>query len=107
MRLFCLRFGHLLTTLRPGLFSPDKLKEYARVIARKGAPLKQCIGFVDGTVRAMARPSHDQRQYYNGHKRVHALKFQALVLPNGITARESPGANHHFDYPSTQTPLSS
>ena len=25
-----------------------------------------------------------QRMVYNGHKRVHALKFQALALPNGL-----------------------
>lgn len=25
-------------------------------------------------------------QFYNGHKRLHALKFQSLILPNGIIA---------------------
>ena len=30
------------------------------------------------------RPSLFQRVVYNGHKRVHALKFQSIVVPNGI-----------------------
>jgi hypothetical protein len=27
-----------------------------------------------------------QRIVYNGHKRVHALKYQSLALPNGLIA---------------------
>ena len=27
-----------------------------------------------------------QRLMYNGHKRVHALKFQSVALPNGLIA---------------------
>ncbi|CAG7827895.1 unnamed protein product, partial [Allacma fusca] len=49
-------------------------------------PYKRCFGFLDGTVRAICRPSYKQREFYNGHKRVHALKFQSLILPNGIIA---------------------
>ena len=43
-----------------------------------------CFGFVDGTVRPISRPDERQRIVYNGHKRVHALKFQSLSLPNGL-----------------------
>ena len=35
---------------------------------------------------AIARPDENQRVGYNGHKRVHALKFQSVALPNGIIA---------------------
>jgi hypothetical protein len=52
------------------------------------------IGFVDGTLRPTCRPSQQeadtlagvntQRQAYNGHKRQHGLKLQALAFPNGI-----------------------
>jgi nuclease HARBI1 len=38
--------------------------------------------FVDGTVRPICRPSRRQKQAYNGHKRIHALKFQAVSPPN-------------------------
>ena len=30
------------------------------------------------------RPTRDQRAYYNGHKRKHAIKFQSVVTPDGI-----------------------
>ena len=53
-------------------------------ILQKGAPLDNCFGFIDGTVRPICRPNRGQRTVYNGHKRVHALKFQALALPNGL-----------------------
>lgn len=33
------------------LLSPPKLEEYANAVTRKGAPLHNCFGFVDGTVR--------------------------------------------------------
>ena len=52
----------------------------------KGAPLDNCWGFVDGTVRAISRPGIHQRALYNSHKKYHALKFQSVVAPNGLIA---------------------
>ena len=46
----------------------------------KGAALENWFGFVDGTVGPIARPDENQIVVYNGHKRVHALKFQSLVI---------------------------
>ena len=54
-----------------------------------GSPLPNCFGFVDGTVRPIARPDENQRVVYNGHKRVHALKIQSFVTPNGLIANLS------------------
>ena len=68
------------------LLSPARLQTYADAVYAKGAALKNCFGFVDGTVRPIARPDEKQRVVYNGHKRVHALKFQSVALPNGIIA---------------------
>ncbi|PFX23931.1 hypothetical protein AWC38_SpisGene11500 [Stylophora pistillata] len=68
------------------LLSRDKLRVYADAIADKGAALSNCFGFVDGTVRPICRPGQDQKIVYNGHKRVHALKFQSVSLPNGLIA---------------------
>jgi hypothetical protein len=28
----------------------------------------------------------NQRTVYNGHKRIHAIKFQSVVTPNGLIA---------------------
>ena len=56
----------------------------ADAVAAKGAPLQNCIGFIDGTVRPIARPSQHKRTCYSGHKRTYALKFQSVMLANGI-----------------------
>ena len=37
-------------------------------------------------MRPICRRKENQRVVYNGHKRVHALKFQAVVTPNGLIA---------------------
>ena len=34
--------------------------ENADAVANKGAPLQNCFGFIDGTVRAIARPDTNQ-----------------------------------------------
>lgn len=57
---------------------------YADAVHDKGAPLKNVFAFIDGTVRPMCRPKEGQRVVYNGHKRVHALKFQSIVAPDGM-----------------------
>ena len=78
--------GEKLTTWNHALLNPQSLRLYADAIHQKGAALENCFGFVDGTVRRICRPGQMQRIVYNGHKRVHALKFQSVVLPNGIIA---------------------
>ena len=75
--------GHLITQWNRNILNPRALQNYADSISRKGAPLNNCFGFVDGTVRPISRPGHAQRVVYNGHKRVHSLQFQSLALPNG------------------------
>lgn len=37
-----------------------------------------------GTVRAISKPGKWQRVMYNGHKRMHGIKFQPVALPNGL-----------------------
>jgi hypothetical protein len=83
---------HIETTFRHILhfdsvrLTPECLARYAAAVHAKGAPLTRCWGFIDGTVRPICRPSQEQHLAYNGHKRVHALKFQAVMAPDGIIA---------------------
>ena len=49
---------------------------YADAIHNKGAVSDNCFGFIDDTVRPICRPKENQRMVYNGHKRVHTLKFK-------------------------------
>ena len=76
--------GHKVTQWNHDLLDPAALNQYADVISNKGAALENCFGFIDGTVRPISRPVANQIYGYNGHKRVHALKFQSVALPNGL-----------------------
>ena len=58
----------------------------SEVIKEKGAALQTCWGFIDGTVRPISRPGRNQRVMYNGHKKVHSIKFQSIATPNGLIA---------------------
>jgi len=79
-----------ITRWNNALLIPPALEMYARLAHDKGAALQNCFGYVDGTVRPIARPDQHQRVMYNGHKRVHAIKFQSLVLLNGLIANLCP-----------------
>ena len=57
--------GHLITQWNHTLLSPPALEVYADAINQKWAPLKNCFGFVDGTVRPIAQPDEHQRIMYN------------------------------------------
>jgi len=74
---------------RNPFLQPHELHRYAEVIHDRGAPLQNCFGFIDGTIRPIARPKIHQRLMYNGHKRVHCIKFQSVVTPNGLIANLS------------------
>ena len=65
------------------LLEPRKLEQYAMAISQKGSALD---GFIDGTVQPICRPDEKQHIVYNGHKRVHALKYQSVVVPSGMIA---------------------
>ena len=78
--------NHRLTQWGQPMLQADKLQKYADKIHQKGAPLDNCFGFIDGTLREIARPQINQRIVYNGHKRVHGIKFQSVALPNGMIA---------------------
>jgi hypothetical protein len=64
--------------------TPEKLEDYAYVIHQKGAPASNVWGFIDGTLRATARPVRNQRLVYNGWKRHHGLKFHSILTPDGL-----------------------
>ncbi|CAB4029107.1 Hypothetical predicted protein, partial [Paramuricea clavata] len=80
------RWQNLLTDFDQGWLQPENLETFAAVIHRKGAALDNCWGFIDGTVRPVARPGRFQRMLYNGHKKVHAIKFQSVATPSGMIA---------------------
>lgn len=78
--------GHRITRWKDALLNPVASDTCARSVHSKGAAFQNRFDFVDGTVRPIARPDEHQRIMYNGHKRVQAIKFQSVALPNGLIA---------------------
>lgn len=76
--------GHRITQWNHQILSQPLLQLYSDTIAAQGSALDNCFGFVDVTFRPICKPGEHQRVVYNGHKRVHALKFQCVALPNGL-----------------------
>ena len=80
------KHGHSIGRWNHTLLSSKNLQRYANSIAAEGAALQNRFGFVYGTVHPICRSKHKQSVVYNGHQRVHRLKFQSVVLPNGMIA---------------------
>lgn len=79
-------FGHLLTSLDLYWLTLGDLRKYSKAVSDKGSPLPDIWGFIDGTFRPTCRPGEDQKTLYSGHYRLHGIKFQAVMTPNGIIA---------------------
>jgi hypothetical protein len=74
-------------------FFKPRFPAYARAVAEKIAQPAahiNTVAFIDGTVRPMCRPSDlpgtndAQHRVYSGHRRVHALKCQGVLSPDGM-----------------------
>lgn len=91
-------FGHLLTDVNNHEWmSLASLKEFAGAVEDKGSPLPNCWAFIDGTARPICRPKRNQKLYFSGHKRMHMVKYQSLMCPNGIVCQldgHYPGSWH-------------
>lgn len=78
--------GHKVTQWNHGMLNPPLIATYADAVHSKEAALDNCFGFTDRTVRHISRPMSNQRVVFNGHNRVHTLKFQAITLSDGLIA---------------------
>ena len=58
----------------------NRIHIYADAVAGKGAPLKNCFGFADGTISRICRAVLNERVVYSRHARVHGLEFLSVVL---------------------------
>jgi hypothetical protein len=56
---------------------------FAAVFRRAGLPINNLIGFIDGKLWPVCRPGKYQNVLYSGHKRIHGLKLQGIIFPNG------------------------
>ena len=74
-------WGHVVK----GPAKDDRLATYCEAI-REGAGLfhNPVFGFIDYTIRAIARPVYGQEALYTGWKMKHGLKYQAVMVPDGL-----------------------
>lgn len=82
------RWEHLVTSPISSSHIAARGPYLAQKVKYKVSALPNCVGFIDGTVIEIARPDDSglQNVCYNGHKRKHALKFQAVTLADGMFA---------------------
>lgn len=65
----------------------ERSEMYAKAIQEKGAPLDNCVGFIDCTKIAMARPGGHgalQRALCSRQKRMRCLIYQTVTTPDGL-----------------------
>ena len=64
----------------------QKISIYFQPFFINEAPLLYCWGFIDGKIRRICRPGVNHKVMYNGHKKVHAMKFQSVAGLNSLVA---------------------
>ena len=80
------RFQAKMCTLDRDRMNDDYLRTLCSVHYDKNQVMENIWGFIDGTVRPCCRPVRFQKTVYNGHKKVHAIKFQSVVAWDGMIA---------------------
>jgi len=78
------KFPHLIDERSFTSWAPH-FHEFADAFENKGIPIPNLIGFIDGKLWPVCRPGMYQHVLYSGHKRIHGLKTQGLIFPNGIS----------------------
>ncbi|KIJ52003.1 hypothetical protein M422DRAFT_157204, partial [Sphaerobolus stellatus SS14] len=77
------RWKHLLW-FDPTHLTRDKLSSFAQALKTKGAPMDCIAALIDGTLQKNTRPVRNQCLVYNGWKRIHCLKYHAVISPDGL-----------------------
>ena len=77
---------HLLTSSICPTYMESGLPSPAVAINRISETRPTCVGSIDGMVLEILRPKRNlaKRIIYKGHKRKHALKYQAVNTPYGM-----------------------
>ncbi|KAF8577638.1 hypothetical protein K439DRAFT_1621951 [Ramaria rubella] len=77
-------WGHLLDWDGSGLLHPNRLHEYADALHAFGVPCKTIFGFIDCTICPTCHPGEFQELIYTGYKKCHGMKYQGIVIQNGL-----------------------
>ena len=76
--------GRRLTQWNLDILSPDHLEMYAAAITSRGSPFDNCFGFIDGTVRPIARPGENQRVLYKSREIIfgNVNRLRVIQIPS-------------------------
>ena len=66
--------AHRLTQWNHQIMSPPLLQTYADAVSAQGAPLNNCFGFIDGTVRPICRPVELQEVVVSGISEIFTVR---------------------------------
>ena len=66
--------GHRLTPCNHQIMSPPLLQTYADAVSAQGAPLNNCFGFIDETVRPICRPVELQEVVVSGISEIFTVR---------------------------------
>lgn len=78
------KYGHLLD-FHPGL-NVESMRAFENSLQNSelGCPMPRVIGFIDGTIQKLCSPTQDEKLAYVASKKLHGLKYQAIVVPSGL-----------------------
>jgi len=65
--------------------SRAQVRVYANAVEQAGG-VQGIWGFIDGTLRQICRPTHNQCNWYSGYKKYHAFKYQAIMTLDGLVS---------------------
>ncbi len=85
----CNKYKNKLESLDRRRLSDDYLITMARTQYRKNGIMRNIVGFIDATVRPCCRPIRFQQEIYNGKDCEHALKYQTVMMADGIICHVS------------------
>ncbi len=81
LRFLCAAHKHRINTITQSWVDHTM---FCQAILAKGAVLANIFRFIDGTTVHICHPSTGQEEVFSGHKHYHVLKFQHVMMLNGI-----------------------
>ncbi|KAH9364364.1 hypothetical protein HPB48_003031 [Haemaphysalis longicornis] len=77
--------AHLLSDMNNhDWMTPSRMREFAEAVHTRGAQLRSCWGFIDGTACQISGLTMEQQEFSSGNKRFRGVKYQAVMCANGI-----------------------
>ena len=75
-----------------------RMPYYAERVHDKYGLTESVWRFIDGTLHKTCHQSYFQKLMYSGHKHCHGIKFQSIVIPDGLFASMYGPVNGNWQY---------